>query len=223
MRKYPLVTGETYHVMNKSIAGYKIFTHQADYERFLCLMRFFNLAAPPTKFSLFLTRDSKVKNDGFETCLDELVQRKRQHTQIIAYCLMPTHFHVLARQLNKDGISIFLKHTLNSYARYFNIKHKRQGTLWMSRFQNRLIENDGQLLHVTRYIHLNPATARLVKKPEDWPWSSYQEYIARDDVEHPLTNYTGLIDSVGDKYRQLCKDQASYQRELAVIKEQIME
>ncbi len=214
--------------MNKSIAGYKIFPYQSDCKRFLRLIRFFNLIYPPTKFSYFLSVEGdnkKKKNQEFEARLDGLIRSEQegQHVQVIAYCLMPTHFHILARQLNENGVVALFKHSLNAYARYFNAKYKRQGTLWMGRFQNKIIENDMILLHVIRYIHLNPVRAGLVQKPEDWPHSSYPEYIARDGVEYPLTNYAGLVDCVGDEHRQFCEDQASYQRELSLIKDQIME
>jgi putative transposase len=222
MRKFPLVGGEVYHVMNKSIAGYEIFTHESDYVRFVRLLRFFNLTAQPTKFSFFLTRDQGVRQHGFEAALAE-ISSANNHSQIIAYCLMPTHFHLLARPSTNDSLSQLLKNALNGYARYFNTKYKRRGTLWMSRFKNVIVEDDEQLLHVSRYIHLNPVTAGLVKKPEEWRYSSYQEYVDRDAVHHPLTSYTDVIDLSEMEYRQFTEDQADYQKELALIKSQVLE
>ena len=60
--------------------------------------------------------------------------------EIIAYCIMPTHFHLVVKQLKEDGISFFIQQILNSYSRYFNIKTKRKGPLWEGRFQNVIIE-----------------------------------------------------------------------------------
>ena len=70
---------------------------------------------------------------------------------------------------------------LNSYSRYFNTKQKRKGPLWEGRFENVLIKTDEQLLHLTRYIHLNPVTAYLVDQAKDWQASSYNEYLENSD------------------------------------------
>ena len=70
-----------------------------------------------------------------------------------------------------------MRRLLNSYTRYFNEKIKRKGPLWEGRFKKVLVNSDEQLLHLTRYVHLNPVSAGIVEKPEDWPCSSYREYI----------------------------------------------
>ncbi|MCM8826817.1 MAG: hypothetical protein NC904_04785 [Candidatus Omnitrophica bacterium] len=88
----------------------------------------------------------------------------------------------------------------NSYARYFNIKYGRRGPLWEGTFKNVLVNNDEQLLHLTRYIHLNPTTAFLVERPEDWSFSSYREYLDKED-----------------------KDKIGYQRDLEMIKHLVFE
>jgi len=102
---------------------------------------------------------------------------KEKVIHIIAYCLMPTHIHMLLEEVKEDGISIFTNNVLNSYTRYFNTKHKRKGPLWEGPSKKVTIKSDDQLLHLTRYIHLNPVTAYLCNKPEEWPYSSYNEYI----------------------------------------------
>jgi putative transposase len=79
---------------------------------------------------------------------------------------MPTHIHLVLRQLKDGGISKFMSNILNSYSRYFNIKHNRKGPLWEGRFRKVLVGSDEQLLHLTRYVHLNPVTACLVDKPK---------------------------------------------------------
>jgi putative transposase len=104
---------------------------------------------------------------------------------------MPTHFHAILKQLSSDGISIMMRKILDSYSRYFNIKNKRKGPLWESRFNRIVLKSDDELLHLTRYIHLNPVTAYLVEKPEDWPFSSYNEYIGNIKKEEGICNFSG--------------------------------
>ena len=222
IRKYPLVTGQVYHVMSKSIAGYKIFTREADFTRMAHLMRFFMLKDEPMKFSYFLKHDSGISEKGVEARIAELAQDGRK-VQIIAYCIMPTHLHIVVKQLAKNGISEFMRKALDGYAKYFNTKYERQGTLWMSRFKNVLIENDEQSLHVTRYVHLNPVTAGLVKRAEDWLYSSYLEYVNRSTVAWPVTQSEEFIDMSPNKYRKFTEDHADFQRNLAIIQKQILE
>lgn len=222
LRKYPLATGEIYHVMNKSIAGYQIYNYEADYIRMLRLIRFFSLKDEPAKFSYFLEHDPDAATDGVEARIAELTQ-EGQRIQIIAYCIMPTHFHLVVKQLVKNGISEFMRKSLNSYARYFNTKYKRQGTLWMSRFKNVLLETDEQMLHLTRYLHLNPTTAGLVKRVGDWPYSSYQEYVDPKNVGWPITKFDEFINMTPVKYRKFTEDHVDYQRDLALIKNQVLE
>lgn len=221
-RKDPLVTGEVYHVMNKSIAGYEIFISEKDYERMLHLLRFFSLAEQPAKFSYFLQHDPQVLTGDIEGRLAALSQYGQQ-VQLIAYCVMPTHFHIVLKQLVDNGVSEFLRKSLNAYARYFNLKYRRKGTLWMSRFKNVRAENDEQLLHLTRYVHLNPVAAGLVEKAQAWPYSSYREYIDRENIRWPMTKFESLIDVRPDEYQQFVQDHALYQRELAIIKKQMLD
>lgn len=218
-----MVTGEIYHVMNKSIEGYKIFNRPEDYQRMIWLLRYFSLWKPPMKFSFFLERSPDVQRDGFEATVNKLASEEGQLVQIIAYCLMPSHIHVVVKQLQKNGIVNFLRNSLNGYARYFNTKYKRKGTLWMSRFKNVLVDTDEQLLHLTRYIHLNPVTAGIVSSADDWLYSSYKEYVARKSVSHPFTQNDNLFDMTPRKYRAFVEDHADFQRQLAVIKHQILE
>jgi putative transposase len=134
---------------------------------------------------------------------------------------MPTHLHLILKQLKHNGISIFMNNILNSYTRYFNTKHKRKGPLWEARFKNILIEKDEYLLHLTRYIHLNPVTASLINKPEDWLASSYREYIEKNAEK--ICQYDDVLKTEPISYKQFVDDRISYQRELAKIKQYLFD
>ena len=105
--------------------------------------------------------------------LGSLQQNANLLVKVVAYCIMPTHFHMILKQILPDGITNYLGRLLNGYSRYFNVKHHRTGPLWAGRFKNCLIFSNDHLLHLTRYIHLNPTLAGMVKDPVEWKFSSY--------------------------------------------------
>ncbi|MCM8795996.1 MAG: transposase [Candidatus Omnitrophica bacterium] len=146
-----------------------------------------------------------------------------KRVEIIAYCIMPTHLHLILKQLKNNGISVFMGNILNSYSRYFNLKHKRKGPLWEGRFKNILVKNDEQLLHLTRYIHLNPVTASLVSNPEDWNASSYREYLQQVQAVEKICKYDDILEIDPVSYKKFVEDRISYQRDLAKIKNLIFE
>ncbi len=170
-RKEALEVGEVYHVMNKSIAGYTIFNTDEDYARILQALEYFSIAEPLPKFSYFLQRSREV-GKTFPVYLDQCFPKPRRLIRIVAYCFMPTHLHLLLVPLAKNGVAHVMSNVLNSYARYFNIKHKRQGRLWAGPYKDVYVGSDEQLWHLTRYIHLNPVTAHLVERAEEWSFSS---------------------------------------------------
>jgi len=217
-RKEPLASGEIYHIFNKSIAGFKIFNNEAEYLRMIAIIRYYQIKNNGIKFSQFI-KFEKGKNN---ICLNRDSLNNNRLVEIIAYCIMPTHLHLILKQLNDKGISTFMNNVLNSYSRYFNIKLKRKGPLWESRFKNVLIKSDEQLLHLTRYIHLNPVTAYLVDKPQLWQMSSYNEYLEEDNT-HKICKYDNVLNITPDFYRKFVEDRVSYQRDLKKIKDLILE
>lgn len=212
MRKDLLVEGEIYHIFSKSIANFIVFNNDLEFSRMLEAIHYYEIENPAIRFSDFIELH---KDTGEYADKDKLVE-------IIAYCLMPTHLHLILKQLKEKGISVFMSTILNSYSRYFNLKHNRKGPLWESRFKNVLVETDEQLLHLTRYLHLNPVTAYLVNKPEEWTYSSYKEYLTANN-NLKICNYCKFLDIKPVSYKIFIDDRISYQRELAEIKSLILE
>jgi len=218
-RKELLVEGETYHICTKSISGFKIFNTDKEFQRMLDTMVFYTMAKTPCKFSSFLTTSKPASELGSDAGLE--VDEKI--VKIIAYCLMPTHIHLILKQLKEEGISRYMNLILKSYSRYFNIRHRRKGPLWEARFRGITVNTDEQLLHLTRYIHLNPVTAYLVNKSEEWKFSSYCEYIGLIDKDKKTCDFSDCLDINVLLYRSFVDDQVAYQRELARIKDLTLE
>ena len=121
-----------------------------------------NLFEEETDFNYMLETLGKVKAEiGFE---------------IQAYCLMTNHVHLLLKEKQMGDISIIMKKILTKYAMYFNHKYKRSGALIGSRYKSKAIEMDAYFIPLIIYIHQNPVRAGIVEHPEDYAYSSYQEY-----------------------------------------------
>ena len=213
LRKVPLVKNELYHIYNSSIAGFKIFNSDEDYERMISAIGFYMTTDPPCKLSTFLRIKQKmqVNKPSVEDTSHKLIK-------LIAFCIMPTHVHFILEELHNGGISAFENLISHSYALYFNLKYKRKGPLWEGRFKNILVKNDAQFLHLTRYIHLNPVTANLVDRPEDWKYSSYREYVGMVEESKKLCTFSNYRGMAVDEYVEFVNDQIGYQRDLATIK-----
>lgn len=218
IRKTPLATGEIYHVFSKSIAGFRIFNNDSEFSRMFQTIRHYQYAKPTIKFS---KAHRPKKNDVIQE--KKLSLDNDKLVEIIAYCLMPTHLHLILKQLKENSISIFMANSLNSYTRYFNIRHNRKGPLWEGRFKNVHVKTDEQIMHLTRYIHLNPTSASLVKEPEEWKASSYREFMAKVKDHERICRYEDIISVKPDSYREFVLDRVSYQQELAAIKHLLLE
>lgn len=108
--------------------------------------------------------------------LETLVKTKEKYNFLIyCYCLMDNHVHLLIND-NGNDISTVMKSINVSYVSYFNRVYRRFGHLFQDRFRSELVTEDPYLLEVSRYIHNNPVKAKIIEKPEDYQWSSYNVY-----------------------------------------------
>lgn len=121
----------------------------------------------------------------------------------------------------------FISNLQNSFAKYFNVRHKRFGSVFQGPFKAKRIEKDNYLLHLSRYIHLNPATSLLIKI-EDLdknPWTSFPFYLNRKHDENNLVNSAFITKMIGsrNKYKKFVYNQADYQSKLRKIKGLLLE
>ena len=120
----------------------------------------------------------------------------RQHliengVDIVAYCLMPNHYHFLV-YLRENKLSNAMRSLSLAYTMAINKRFDRSGVLFKGRFQSILVDNDDYLLHLVRYIHLNPVKAGFVKHPREWEFSSYAEYAGLRQGTLPTTEYVRM-------------------------------
>ena len=217
IRKYPLINNNIYHILNKSIEGFIIYNRDFDYHRMLDIIKYYQYAETPIKYSRLIQLTSSEKSEIW----DYLIRKNNKIIDIISFCIMPTHYHLSLIQLQDNGISTFVSQIQNSYARYFNTKYDRKGPLWQGYFKNVLVETDAQLLHLSRYHHLNAVSAGLVENPCEWEFSSYREYIGKKRIQ--FCNYKNLLNINPVTYRKFVENRIDYQRALTKIKKIILE
>lgn len=109
--------------------------------------------------------------------LSRLLQySEKLHVTLVAWCLMPTHYHLFVRQDGSDGAGKLAQYTCNSYSKYFNRRHARRGTLFASPYKVKHVQRARYFVHLVRYIHANPVVGKLVERPELWTYSNYRTY-----------------------------------------------
>lgn len=208
-RNTPLINGEYYHVFNKGIAGMPLFLNKSYYKRFIKSMLYYQVEGPKPKYSIFAPTTNILDYD-------------KKIIEIICFCLMPNHYHFLLKQIKDGGVSEFLRKLANSYAKYYNVRQSRNGSVFQGEFKAVLMENNEQLIHVSRYIHLNPLVAGLVDDLDNYQWSSYREYLDQDSTICSKSMILDQFKSIQD-YKQFILNQAEYGRELEIIKHHLLD
>lgn len=206
--------GEFYHIFNKSISNYGIFKKNIEKERFITALDYYNKKEGQMSLSVYLNKIGEYFPDLYSNGITHVVK-------FICHCIMPDHYHLLIKIINDDFLSKYVSDVENSFTRYFNFKFNRKGPLWQSRFKSVRIESNEQLLHVSRYIHLNPTTSNLVSSPEDWPYSSYSTYI--NDKDFLKMNMPEISISNSKIYKSFVQNQIDYQKRLKTIKKLIID
>lgn len=219
-RNIVLTTGEYYHIFNRGIARQPIFFTKRDYERFLLTLSYYRFADIPVKLSRFL----HLQKDTRVSLLKDLNENKKTIVDVLCYALMPNHFHILLRQSADKGITRFMSKVINSYTRYVNTKRERVGDLLQGVFKAVHIETDEQLIHLSRYIHLNPLVSLVVEQDSflSYPWSSLKDYLTGissfAETELILAHFES-----SRAYKQFILDRADYGRRLEEIKHLVIE
>lgn len=194
-----------YHIYNRGVARLPTFLSDDDYHDFQDILRYLLIGFPTrrdpilprNKLALPVTYKADPLSNGlFRPLLD-----------LLAYCLMPNHFHLLIQILKPIGeiaedrsirsfqsISEFMRRLCITYSHKFNRRNKREGAVFQGKFKIKHVPNDKDMLQVSRYIHLNPVNAGLVAKPEQWLFSDYNTYITPGSLAHfKVTNMQLLL------------------------------
>jgi REP element-mobilizing transposase RayT len=162
--------GEYYHIFNRGVGKMDIFLDEQD---FLFFLKRLKENIHPERMPLSGSGFRGAPSPG--SYVRELLPENS--FELICYCLMPNHFHLVIKQLSSISISKLIAKVCTSYSMYFNKKYNRVGTLYQDQFKAVHVADDEYLLWLSVYIHQNPHVAGLVKNLKDWKWGSYPDYI----------------------------------------------
>ncbi len=159
----------SHHIYNRGNGKRDIFLDADDYNFFLYRLKenLFPTLKMPIEGSVFNNSHTPYKRKTLPSGAFSL----------LAYCLMPNHFHLLIQQNSLLPVSKLLAKVCTSYSKYFNKKYDNIGGVFQDQFKAVLVVSDTQLLWLSAYIHQNPVIAGIIKKIEDYQWSSYLDLV----------------------------------------------
>lgn len=183
-----------YHVYNRGVGKADVFHDKQDYRAF---MRRLELMLLPVKDA----ENVQHNNDRIR------IANYSERIKMVAFCLMPNHFHLMLYQEDQQAITQFM-HTLStSYSMYFNHKYDRVGPLFQGRFKAVWVDSDEYSMHLSRYIHCNPLS--LKQDIYTYPYSSLQYYLIQESpgwlsIEgvkqyfHDISKYKQFVNDLSD-------------------------
>src|SRR3989338_8915579 len=206
LRATPLVAGETYHIYNRGAGKQKFFLDATDYKRFLALLLLGNNTE-----NIHLSNLRKYQGPSLTHVFEEKVDYSL--TDVLAYSLLPNHFHLVIRQKSDDGITSFMKRVCTAYSMYFNLKYGHSGTLFQGRFKSSHLDTDPYFKWIFPYVHLNPVSLvepqwqengiidpMLAKEfLRDYRYSSYRDYYVGERPERAILSYDEVFDLLDTK------------------------
>ncbi|MBI4034363.1 transposase [Candidatus Saccharibacteria bacterium] len=183
-----------YHVFNRGVNKETIFLDSSDYIVFLSLFKRY-LSNQPAQ---------DVRGHDYIWLQSDI--------DLLAFCLMPNHFHAFVYQINPGSVSRLFGAVLTAYGMYFNKKYDRIGPVFQSKYKSKLINQDVYLMHISRYIHLNP------KNYQKYDYSSLPYYLGTKSAEwlRPAA-ILDLFSSIPD-YEQFLMDYKDYRNSLDTVR-----
>ncbi|KKS33079.1 MAG: hypothetical protein UU93_C0002G0007 [Candidatus Amesbacteria bacterium GW2011_GWA2_42_12] len=205
------VQNSYYHIYNRGVEKRTIFQDEQDYSVFLSYLKTY--LSPKDEKSLQAILDSRESSPKDKDLSLKLLRLKNYSAdlELLCYALLPNHFHLLVRQKN-TVINNFTNSLGTRYAMYFNRKYKRKGVLFQDVYKAVLVESEEQLLHLSRYIHLN-STKALHLPPNRWKESTFPSsiheylgdrntswikkgyilnYFSKSNPRHSYSNFLGM-------------------------------
>ncbi len=200
IRKIPFVTGEYYHIFNRGTDKRIVFADRKDMERFLQSMQEFNQLEPVGS----LYENYLRKKNGHPVSIE--LKESTRLVEIVCYCLNPNHFHFILKQVTEKGVEKFMQRLGNGYAKYFNHKNKRSGTLFQGRFKSVHIDSNDLLLYLSVYVNCNSEVHGIAKASE-YPWCSYSEYLYKAS-EEVVCQKTAILEQFKNpkEYETFCRE-----------------
>ena len=164
-----------YHIYNRGVEKRRIFLDNQDYGVFTSYLKVYLL--PKDEIGLQATLSNQLSNAFQKAEAIKLLKLNNfsDSVELLAYCLMPNHFHLLIKQTDALSIDQFMNSLSTRYGMYFNRRYDRVGHLFQGTYKAVLVESEPQLLHLSRYIHKNPYSKGVPL--QSYQHSSYSVYL----------------------------------------------
>ncbi len=214
-----LITNQIYHIFNRSIAKEPCLRSKKDMLRMLDIINYYRFYQI-LRFSKF-----KLLNANNQQEYLNKITKTEPLVDIYSFSLMPNHYHLLVKQLQTNGITKFFSDVQNSFAKYYNLKNNRNGGVFQNTFKTKSINTIEELIHVSRYVHLNPVTSRLIEFSalKSYRWNSFSWYM--NSGLNKFINTNLLLSHFKDleHLSSFTENQVDYQRKLKLIKKLMLE
>lgn len=191
--KRNFVAGNVYHVLNRGVDKRKIFLDDKDRFRFIHDLFEFNNKELLSNSGYFFSRRQTNSIDIARRYIGSERKPRELLVEILAFSLMPNHYHMLLKPKFDDALPYFMKRLNMGYAKYFNEKYDRAGTLFQGRYKAVPVTEDSHFIHLPYYIHFNPLDLnspewrerelkdhnKAIKFLESYRWSSHLDYLGK--------------------------------------------
>jgi putative transposase len=218
MQKPPFIKNNIYHIYNRGVEKRKVFLDRGDHFRFIHDLFEFNDTAPAENL-YYKAPDFKSYEVGLRKIAGNPQNPREPRkllVELMVFCLMPNHFHLLIRERMENGIVTFMQKLGTGYVNYFNKKYERVGPLFQGKFKAALVNQEAHLIHLPYYIHANPtdlikpyerghvSAGETMKFLENYKWSSYLDYIGKKNF--PSVTQREFITNLSGKPTEYKKD-----------------
>lgn len=217
-RREQFINDEIYHTVLRGIDNNLLFKNQDDYYRGIFSIYEFNTTKP---ILIREQRKARARLKRVDRGPSSVTDQRDKLVEVLAFCFMPNHLHLLLKQIKNEGISKFMSKIGTGYGGYFNRKYNRKGHIFQNRFVAIHIENDEQLKTVFVYIHTNPIaliepkwkeegikdSEKAIEFLENYKWSSYLDYIGKKNFSS-ITDRNLILKIIDEA--QNCKEFVNY-------------
>lgn len=162
-------------MFNRAVNKQTIFRDTRDYARFLFLILYLQSDVKYPQIGRIVKEF--VKSSAFDTGDEDYIVKNRS-VELVAFCIMPNHFHLILKEVKEGGISEYLQRVLTAYSKYHNLKYEKSGHVFQGPYRFVHIDNDRYLKYLSAYIHRNPIEILGWRHRElEYPWSSFQDFV----------------------------------------------
>lgn len=177
MRLINTAPGEYYHICNRGVNKQSLFHDRGDYIRFLFLILYFQSTFKIHHINRIVKDFVRTLGQHSVLAIESDVAKKRI-VEVVAFCIMPNHFHLVLKETQENGIASYMQRILNAYAKYYNTKYQKSGHVFQGPYRIIHINDNEQLLYLSTYVHRNPREIpKWLGREDEYEWSSYQDFV----------------------------------------------